>query len=124
MSYITVDLDWPSKLSIRRTWYRVETLGYEPQGRVSASGHGVHIKSKARPTIPIEINEKERRYAVDDKNRIKGDKENELSSNQVLWDKKGDKEAGPWTDDLDVLVGRYQRSCKLTPTQHRLKHDR
>lgn len=124
MSYITVDLDWPSKLMVRRTWYRVETLGYEPEGRVSASGHGVHIKSKTKPMLPIEINEKERRYANDDKERIHGDKTNRLPNNQVLWDKKGGREAGPWTDELDVLVGRYQRSCELTPTEHRLKHDR
>jgi len=123
MSCITVDLDWPSKLMIRRTWYRVVTLGYDPEGRVSASGHGVHIRSKERPVIPIEVNEKERRYANDDKTRIYGDKEDRLPNNQVLWDQKNGQEAGSWTDDLETVIGRYQRSCNLTPTQHKRKHD-
>lgn len=105
------------------SWRRVEAMGYEPKGRVSASGHGAHIKSKGRPIVPIEINEEERRYANDDKERIHGDKEDRLPNNQVLWDEKNGREAGEWKDDLETLIARYHRSCNLTPTQHRRKHE-
>ena len=123
MSYITVDLDWPEKLAVRASWHRLERLGYNPEGRVSASGHGVHIRSKGRPEIPIEVNERERRYANDDKERIYGDKTDRLPNNQVLWDTKNGDKAGEWTDSLETLIARYDRSCKLTPNQYKQKYE-
>jgi len=120
---LTIDLDWPTKLQIRQAWHRAERLGYTPKGRVSASGHGVHIRGSGTPTVPIGINESERRYCRDDPARIAGDKENRLPNNQVLWDEKDGNKAGPWTDGLQTLIARYCRSANLTPTQHQIKHD-
>jgi hypothetical protein len=119
---LTIDLDWPTKFEIRQTWHRAGRLGYVPEGRVSASGHGIHIRSSETPTVPIGINESERRYCRDDPARIAGDMENRLPNNQVLWDEKDGKRAGHWTDSLRKLIGRYERSVNLTPTQHRAKH--
>jgi len=123
MSYITIDLDWPSKLYISMCWHRVEGMGYNPEGRVSSSGHGVHIRSSETPAYPIEINESERRYCGDDPKRIAGDIDDDLNSNQVLWDEKNGSEAGPWTDSLDELIARYTISVNMTPTQHRAKYE-
>jgi hypothetical protein len=123
MTYITIDLDWPTKLEIRQAWHRAERLGYAPEGRVSSSGHGVHIRSSNPPSAPIGINESERRYCKDDPARIAGDTENRLPNNQVLWDEKDGKKSGPWADSLHKLIARYERSVTLTPTQHKAKHD-
>jgi hypothetical protein len=123
MSYITIDLDWPRKYEIMVAWNRVEDCGYYPEGRVSASGHGIHIRSTKLPSYPIGVNESERRYCLDDPKRIAGDIDGDLAVNQVLWDEKDGNEAGEWTDWLDQLLRRYERSVTLTPIQYEAKYE-
>jgi len=114
MRYVTTDLDWPTRTEIVTAWYRVaHVTDTEPEGRLSQSGHGVHIRSHARRPAETRINEQERRYCLDDPKRIKGDNDGDLYHKQVLF-----SSPHPWVSDLTRLVQQYQRECTLTPTQH------
>jgi len=119
--YITVDLDWPTVYEIVRSWHRVRRVAGTPVGRVSASGHGIHIKSDTMPMYPVPEHARERRHCGDDSNRIYGDRTDNREANQVLFDHKAGSDAGPWVETLDRLVAEYRRSCNKTPTQHALR---
>lgn len=111
MTYVTVDLDKPTRLDIVSAWYNVKSIDPDGnvQGRISSSGEGVHIRSRPVAPFPVPINETERRVCGDDPKRVDIDKENTIESNQVLWDTKYGKEAGEWTTDVNHLVKEYQK---------------
>lgn len=117
---LTVDLDWPEKLQIVKSWHYLERHGDGPvQGRISSGGHGVHLQAGETLEYPVEVNERHRRMAGDDPTRIRGDKENVLQENQVLYTHKGDREVGLWHYSLRGLLAAYDRSANRTPNQHR-----
>lgn len=109
MSYITVDLDDPSVVEVLRAWKRVKYYSDSDKihGRVSSSGSGVHIASSLETPEDIPVNERERLLCFDDEKRVKGDKYNDIKSNQVLFDSKGGKDSGRWFNNLNDLVKEY-----------------
>jgi hypothetical protein len=124
MTYVTIDLDWPTKLEIAKAWHRVKQHTNDgPYGRVSSGGCGVHIKSDATLPEPVPVSEPERIHAGDDMDRLEADRQFPNAPNQLLWDKKDGKRPGDWTVTLEVLIWRYEQSIDLTPTQHQAKHD-
>jgi hypothetical protein len=124
MTYVSIDLDWPSKLQIIETWHRLKKHTEKgPEGRLSASGHGVHIRSHRVLPETVGVAEKERIHAGDDMDRLQADVAFPNAPNQLLWDTKDGETAGGWTRTLHKLISRYDRSVALTPTQYRAKHD-
>jgi hypothetical protein len=123
MTYVTVDLDWPSRLEIIKSWHRVADMSDAGvEGRVSSSGTGVHIRTAETPVYPTPIAERKRRHAGDDPTRIDGDVSNTLQSNQVLYDCKGESEAREWVGDMEELLDRYVVAVPITPTEHKARH--
>jgi len=123
MTYVSVDLDWPSKLEITIAWIRVAKHTTDgPYGRISASGHGIHIKSHRVLPDPVPVAETERIHAGDDMNRLEADMKFDAAPNQLLWDKKDGQKPGEWADDMDYLIAEYRMETQLTPTQYEIKH--
>jgi len=117
MTYVTADLDWPTRMRITKTWHRIANADPDGDlsGRVSASGHGVHIRSRDVLPADVPVAERERRVCCDDPKRIRGDVQDTLCHNQVFFDRKGDAEAGRWVERLDTLLSEYKRSVNLLP---------
>lgn len=108
--YVTVDLDDPTRMEIVKAWHNVaDATGTDPQGRLSSSRTGVHIRSHEVLPGHVPIAETIRRMCGDDVKRIEGDIDDALCHNQVLFDGKGGRDAGRWVDDLDALIGQYER---------------
>jgi len=111
--YVTVDLDNPQLGRIVKSWKRVSVLcditgSGGPYGRVSSSGTGVHIRTHWYRPHEVEVRSVLRRMCLDDKNRIAGDMENEIETNQVLYDSKGaTAHCGPWVRSLGDLIYQY-----------------
>lgn len=122
MTYVSIDLDWPSKFEITRAWYGVQQYGGEPRGRVSSGGHGVHIRNRMVLPERVPVAEAPRRDLGDDPKRVDRDVQNSGAPNQLLWDYKHGNRSDEWTDSLTELLSRYSGSVKLTPTQHKVKH--
>lgn len=108
---ITVDLDNPTRFEVVKSWEEVKAFsdGFA-EGRISSSGEGVHIRDRQVLPAEVPINERARRVCGDDPTRIEGDKQNRMDRNQVLYSKKGDSEAGEWTDSLEQLIQWYEAS--------------
>jgi len=124
MTYVSIDLDWPSKTEITKAWYRVEKHATDgPYGRVSASGHGVHIISDKVLPDPVPVAEESRIHAGDDMDRVRADVEFPNAPNQLTFDKKDGRRADSWTDELNRLIAQYHLETNLTPTEHKIKHD-
>lgn len=105
---LTIDLDSPPVPEIVYSWGYAKWYGGDgPYGRVSSGRNGVHIKSNW--TVPPDpgVERFHRERAGDDTFRIRGDISNVFQVNQVLFDRKGDRESGPWTPDLNTLIKSY-----------------
>jgi len=116
--YVTTDLDYPSRIEIVTAWNRVsEYADGRPYGRVSQSGHGVHIKSHRRREADTPTRAKPRRRCLDDPKRIDGDRAGDLYHKQVLF-----SSPYPWVRSVDRLVRKYESATTLTPTQYKVKY--
>lgn len=117
MTYITADLDKPTRYEITKAWYTIKRYADNPklQGRVSSGGYGVHIRS--HPILPrnVPVAETQRRLVGDDIKRIEGDVSDKLCHNQVFFDSKGEKTAGQWLDRLNAVIQAYRRSVEILP---------
>lgn len=105
--YVTIDLDYPTRLEIVTAWKRLESFG-DVEGRLSKSGNGVHLRTTDVPIYPVPIRERQRRIALDDRNRIEADNRSDLNHNQVLWDSPYE-----WTKSVDRLASQYKRKQPL-----------
>lgn len=108
---ITVDLDMPGRFSITQAWHRVRRNGTgRVEGRVSASGTGVHIRDTRILPAEVPENHRVRRHCGDDPKRTNEEAKRSIQRKQVLWDTKGNQEAGPWVSSLDTLLKHYERN--------------
>jgi len=115
--YLTADLDEPTRLEISKAWIQIRNMtgSNNVMGRVSSGGYGVHIRSHEVLPPKVPIAETERRIIGDDQKRIDGDVSDRLCHNQVLFDSKGDKQAGEWHHRLESLIKAYKRSVEILP---------
>lgn len=108
---ITIDLDKPTVAEITYAWRYVKWYGGDgPYGRISSGKDGIHIKSDWEIPEDTGIEAYHRRKAGDDPYRIRGDKWNDIESNQVLYDRKGADWAGPWCNDLNTLLKTWSHT--------------
>jgi hypothetical protein len=106
---LTIDLDKPLKLEIVTAWKSLEKYG-QPEGRVSSSGTGVHLKVHGvdmthDETIPIRL------AMGDDKFRAKHDTESKAKPRQMTFTRKGGNVAGEWQNSLERVLQQYDRRC-------------
>lgn len=111
---VTVDLDEPRLYEIRDAWRVLSEASdrFEPEGRVSSSGTGVHLKvhgfeGSQQDTHPI------RRLAGDDPKRLEFDHKLSQKPKQILFGQKPKKgaTAGEWRDSLEHLQADYRLRC-------------
>jgi hypothetical protein len=103
-SYLSIDMDEPTEDSIREAWNRIVNKGYKPQGRVSASGYGVHL-------IAQDVNPEDARILrgmYDDTRRVELE-DMPGKPKQILFDRKGSHYAGEWRKTLRALLKDYRK---------------
>jgi hypothetical protein len=88
-------------------------------GRVSQSGHGVHLRDREVFPGDVPLNEYHRRMAGDDLKRIRGDEREDLHGRQILW-----SSGHVWHESVDELIREYEQTCNLTPAQHEYRYER
>lgn len=103
---ITVDLDGPTKADIWKAWYVLSFYG-NPEGRISSSGSGVHVKvhgfrGDLEDTIPIRI------IAGDDRKRIWFDLYYKGKPRQIMFTEKKGRYSSEWVSDLGLLMYMYE----------------
>jgi len=107
---ITIDLDGPTTNEIVHAWLYAKWYGGDgPFGRLSSSKTGIHIKTQWAIPEDMGIEESHRKAAGDDPYRILGDRFNVMENNQVLYDKKRGRYAGPWCNNLHTLLKTWKR---------------
>lgn len=109
----TIDLDQPTETRLTIMWYRLSHHG-QPEGRVSKSGMGIHLKVHGQEPDEVEMI---RRLCGDDRRRIAIDNRARLKPKQILFSRRGGDYAGEWTKSLDRLIGQYR---KRAPARVRL----
>ena len=103
---VTIDLDTPTRLQILQTWNRLEGIG-TPQGRVSSSGNGVHIRVEDAPEDMHASGPKGllfRLFAGDDKSRVYVDGMVRRDPPNVAFDHKPQGDAGRWVRNVEELI--------------------
>lgn len=100
---VTIDLDMADPLDIYKAWFNLLDLGADSiKGRVSSGGNGVHLKAYGFGTEWPHY--KIREMIGDDPMRIEKDRQKPWRPKGVLFDSKGDNQAGGWVDDPFSLV--------------------
>jgi hypothetical protein len=109
----TIDLDDPTELEIIKAWNRMENHGEGVvYGRVSSSGHGVHLKVHGCDEATVE---QLRMICGDDPKRRQFDAATDLKPKQILFSSKPATEgAGEWSTDIDRVVSEYRRRCPFS----------
>lgn len=107
---ITVDLDDPTRTDIWVAWSVLSCYGV-PQGRISSSGTGVHLKvhgfeGSLEDTIPIRI------VAGDDRRRIWYDLYYKEKPRQIMFTSKKGRYSSEWVSDLAVLLYLYETGSR------------
>lgn len=106
-SQITIDLDNPTGLRILSTWHNMQSIG-TMEGRISASGKGVHIRCK--PDIPVSYADMLliRQQHADDTQRVYFDlTAPESKPIMILFCEKRGKVVDDWLSDPIRLIDRY-----------------
>jgi len=105
----TIDLDTPAVPEIIQAWDLLTQHGDGiVWGRVSSSGKGVHLEvHNAKPEKVDAI----RTAAGDDRKRMWYDGTTLLKPKQILFDRKGDKQAQRWTTNHQDVIDRYRETA-------------
>jgi hypothetical protein len=112
MTRVTLDLDDPHPVEVQRAWYRLRDAGVERvQGRVSSSGDGVHLRAFGYDG-GREACDRLRRDAGDHGVRVEYDNVYGRKPRQILFDSKGDNDAGPWVDTLPSIIDAYLQATR------------
>lgn len=102
----TIDLDRPTGLQVLMVWHNMCQIG-RTEGRISASGQGIHIRTTHDPLSFSEIL-LIREQHMDDAMRIHYDQTApESKPLQILFDTKRKAHADEWLTDPIRLIDRY-----------------
>jgi len=103
----TIDLDDPSGLRVLMVWHNLEQLG-EVDGRISASGKGIHIRCTSPEPLTLSEVLLIRQQHADDTQRIHYDMTApESKPLMILFDRKRGMCADDWRSDPIRLIDRY-----------------
>lgn len=103
----TIDLDNPTGLRVLMVWHNLQKLG-AIEGRISASGNGVHIRCKTNRPLTLSEVLLIRQQHADDVQRIHYDTTApESKPLMILFDKKRGMSADDWLTDPIRLIDRY-----------------
>lgn len=117
---VTIDLDDATPLDVLRAAAELRSAGcYDVEARVSSSGEGAHVKAWIGADAIDEAGvERLRIGAGDHAKRTELDREHRVKPPQILFTRKPDGEAGPWTTPVDAareLVARSERYPSTAP---------
>lgn len=101
---ITIDLDYPDKFELLKTYYNMRHFFGNVKFRKSST-KGYHFVSKVDSVADEEIL-RLRTLLGDDLNRIRMDtiRSGKMVDRNVLWDSKGDNEAGKFMNDEECII--------------------
>lgn len=112
---VTLDLDDADPLDLARGVYGLLDAGAEEvEARVSAGGEGFHVRAWFDADDLDEAGVETLRYLLGDHpRRTRMDRDHHIKPGQVLFTRKGDREASPWRSDpwraADDLARRSER---------------
>lgn len=108
---VSVDLDDADPFDLWRAWRTLEDAGGEDlEARVSSGGEGLHVRAWFdAEAVDVEDAERLRLSAGDHARRTQMDRTHVLKPSNVLFTRKGDREAGPWRSCPEAATGDLLR---------------
>lgn len=108
---VTVDLDDADPFDAVRAWSELERAGcVDIEARVSSGGEGFHVRGFVDADLLDAADVEALRYrAGDHPRRTYMDRTHVLKPTNVVFTRKGDREAGPWRSDVWAAVDDLRR---------------